>query len=226
MGRRLAEMYAEKGWNVGITGRRNILLDELKQNYPEQLQTECFDVTQPDIRFKIESLVEKLGGMDVLLISAGGGEVSTELSWELDKWMVDTNVNGFIQLANWGFNYFLRQGYGQLAVISSIAANRGNSEAPAYSASKAFQSIYFEGLALKAKKLNNKIIVTCIEPGFVATKLAKSKKLFWVVPVDKAARQIISALEKKKRKVYISRRWGIIAWIAKNLPYSVYRRIV
>ena len=226
MGKRLAEMYAEKGWKVGVTGRRQNLLDELKQKYPDQVEYECFDVTEPESILKIHSLVEKLGGLDVLLISAGGGDISKELSWELDKWMVDINVNGFVQLANWGFNYFIRQGYGHLAVISSIAANRGNSEAPAYSASKAFQSVYFEGLAMKARRLNNKIIVTCIEPGFVATKMAKSDKLFWVVPVDKAARQIINAIEKKKRKVYISRRWEIIAWIVKQLPYSIYRRIV
>jgi short-subunit dehydrogenase len=226
MGRRLAEIYADKGWKVGVTGRRQNLLDELKQKYPDQVESECFDVIGPENILKINSLVEKLGGLDVLLISAGGGDVSKELSWELDKWMVDINVNGFIQLANWGFNYFIHQGHGHLAVISSIASNRGNSEAPAYSASKAFQSVYFEGLAIKAKKLNKKIIVTCIEPGFVATKMAKSQKLFWVVPVDKAARQIINAIEKKRRKVYISRRWRLIAWIVKHLPYSIYRRIV
>ena len=226
MGRRLAEIYAEKNWKVGITGRRQNLLDELTQKHPGKVESECFDVKIPECISKMNLLVEKLGGMDVLLISAGGGDVSNELSWELDKWMVETNVNGFIQIANWGFNFFVRQGYGHLAVISSIASNRGNREAPAYSASKAFQSVYFEGLALKAARLNNKIIVTCIEPGFVATKMAKSDKLFWVVPVDKAARQIISAIEKKKRKVYISRRWRLIAWILKNLPYSIYRRIV
>ena len=226
MGRRLAELYAEEGWDVGVTGRRQNLLEELKQKFPGRVESECFDITEPETVIKIRSLVKKLGGLDVLLISAGGGDISKDLSWELDKWMVDINVNGFINLANWGFNYFISQGYGQLAVISSIAANRGNPEAPAYSASKAFQSIYFEGLALKAGKINKKVIVTCIEPGFVATKMARSDKLFWVVPVDKAARQIMNAIKKKKRKVYISRRWRLIAWIVKLLPFWVYRQIV
>jgi NADP-dependent 3-hydroxy acid dehydrogenase YdfG len=48
--------------------------------------------------------------------------------------MTDTNVNGFIEIANWAFNYFVQQGYGQLATISSIAANRGSSYSPAYAA--------------------------------------------------------------------------------------------
>ena len=227
MGKRIAELYAENGWRVGITGRRQDLLDELKQKYPGLVESECFDITKNENISKLQSLIQKLGGLDVLLISAGGGETSNDLSWELDKWMVDINVNAFIEIANWAFNYFMNQGYGQMAVISSIASYRGNSQAPAYSASKAFQSIYFEGLALKARKarLSKKnITVTCIEPGFVDTKMAKSNKLFWLVPVDKAARQIILGIERKKRKVFISRRWKIIAWILKLLPYSIYKR--
>jgi short-subunit dehydrogenase len=56
--------------------------------------------------------------------------------------------------------------------------------------------------------------------------MAKSNKLFWVVPVDKAARQIITAIQKKKRKVYISRRWWIIAKLFKWMPYAILKRFV
>jgi NADP-dependent 3-hydroxy acid dehydrogenase YdfG len=52
------------------------------------------------------------------------------LDWEIDKLTIDTNVKGFIEITNWSFNYFLNQGDGRMAVISSIAANRGNSWAP------------------------------------------------------------------------------------------------
>ncbi len=211
---------------VAATGRRMDLLITLQKQYPGQIITGCFDVTKNENVMQLESLVNKLGGLDILIISAGGGDTSEELNWELDKWMVETNVNGFVQIANWGFNFFVKQGHGQLAAISSIAAYRGNSEAPAYSASKAFQSVYFEGLALKAKKMRKNITVTCIEPGFVDTKSAKSEKLFWVVPLDKAAKQIIKAIENKKRKVFISRRWRLIAWALKWMPYNIYKRII
>lgn len=226
IGRRLAHQYAEKGYKVGATGRRMELLDSLKQRYPQQISIACFDITKTENVTQLELLIKTLDGLDIIIISAGGGDVSKDLSWELDKWMVDINVNGFVQIANWAFNFFMKQGHGQLATISSVAAYRGNASAPAYSAAKAFQSVYFEGLALKANKLNKNIIVTCIEPGFVATKMAKADKFFWVVPVDKAARQIIKAIEKKKRKAFISRRWRIIAWALKWVPYNLYKRIV
>lgn len=225
MGRRMAERYAEKEHRVGISGRRSDLLQEIKQQFPQQVEYECFDITQKDNVKHLQSLVDKLGGLDILVISAGTGEPSKELSWEIDKTTVDTNVNGFVEIANWGFNYFARQGHGRMAVISSIAAVRGGSWAPAYNASKAFQSNYFDGLSVKARKISKDISLTCVEPGFVATKMAKSDKLFWVVPVDKAARQIIRAIDKKKRKVYVSRRWWLIAQILKWTPYWLYRKI-
>ena len=225
MGRRMAELYIEKGDKVGISGRRLELLQEIKQQFPQQVEYECFDVTKSENISHLKALVSKLDGLDILIISAGGGDISKELDWQLDKLTVDTNVNGFIEIANWTFNYFLKQGHGQLATISSIAAIRGGSWAPAYNASKAFQSSYFEGLAIKARRLKKDIAVTCIEPGFVDTHMAKGDKKIWVLPVDKAAKRIIKAIEKKKRKSHLSLRWWLIAKLIKVLPYWLYRKI-
>ena len=170
-------------------------------------------------------MIQKLGGLDILIYSSGIGEASKELDWATDEKTTKTNVAGFVETANWAFNYFSKQGSGTMAVLSSVAANRGNSWAPAYSASKAFQSNYFEALSIKAKRMKKDIHFTCVEPGFVNTKMAKGTKLFWVVPVEKAARQIIDAIEKKKRKVYVSKRWWLIAKLMRNAPFWIYKRI-
>jgi short-subunit dehydrogenase len=207
IGKKLAELYAEKGNQVGITGRRNELLKEIKNLFPGKIETECFDVTGNENISRINSLVEKLGGLDILIYSSGMGEPSKELNWKLDKITVDTNVNGFVEIANWGFNYFIQQGYGKLVTISSVAANRGNSWAPAYSASKAFQSNYFEALAIKACRMKMRIGIICIEPGFIKTKMAKGNKIFMALTVEKACRRIMVTIEKNKRKSYLSLRW-------------------
>ena len=225
IGRKLAECYAEKGDFVGITGRRNNLLDEIRAKHPGKIFTSCFDVTGNENIQHLTALIQQLGGLDILVISAGIGEPATELSWAIDKMTVETNVDGFVEIANWGFNYFIQQGNGRLVTISSVGANRGGSHAPAYNASKAFQSSYFYGLSLKAGKMKSDIGVTCIEPGFLATKMAKSDKVFWVVPLNKAARQIIHAIDRKKRKAYISKRWWIIAQLLRWMPHWLYKRI-
>ena len=225
MGRRMAELYAQQGHIVGITGRRRELLDELQNQFPANIHTACFDITGNENIPQLQQLVESLGGLDLLVISAGTGEPSMDLNWEIDKKTVATNVNGFIEIANWAFNYFVKQEHGHLATISSIAAVRGGSWAPAYNASKAFQSSYLNGLSVKATKLKKDIAITCIQPGFVKTKMAQSNKLFWVVPVDKASRQIIRAIEKKKRMVFISRRWWLVAQLLKYMPHWLYKKV-
>src|SRR5205814_4807102 len=169
---------------------------------------------------RLEALLKKLNGVDLLIYNSGYGEVSATLNWAIDRQTTLTNVNGFVEIVNYTFNYFVKQGWGQIAATSSIASIRENSQAPAYSASKAYLSTYMAGLYLKTLRLKKKdskidINITDIQPGFVNTKMAKGKGRFWEAPVEKAAKQIFNAIQKKKRKVYITRRWTIIAWALK-----------
>lgn len=226
IGRKMAEMYVARGYRVGITGRRQWLLDELKNKFPDHIETACFDVTGNENVSHLDVLVKKIGGLDILIISAGMGKPSRELDWETEKQTVATNVLGFLEIAVWAFQFFCKQNHGRLAVISSVAANRGLGMAPAYSASKAFQSVYCESLSIKAAFMKKKISITCLEPGFVNTKMAMGNKQFWVVPVEKAARQMIRAIDKKKRKAYISRRWRLIALLIRWVPFGLYKRFV
>ena len=69
------------------------------------------------------------------------------------------------------------------------------------------------------------IVVTDIRPGLVDTAMAKGEGLFWVMPVEKVARQIIAVIRKKKSKAYVTKRWHILAIINKYIPYCIYKRI-
>ena len=227
IGRELAQQYLQTGNIVGISGRRKYLLDEIENMFPGKIKTECFDVTADENIERLKTLIEKVGGMDMLVYSSGVGEPSKKLEWRIDKPVVDTHVNGFIEISNWSFNFFAEQGEGHLVVISSIAANRGNSWAPAYAAAKAFQTTYYEGLSIKAERIKKKITVTAIEPGFVNTAMAHGgDKMFWIVPVEKAAKQIIAGIKKKKRKLYVSKRWWLIAKLIRWMPFWVYKKFL
>lgn len=225
IGRELARRYAAAGHYVGVTGRRQELLDSLQQEFPINIVAACFDVTVPPVTAHLETLAGKLGGLDLLLYNSGYGELSETLDWSIDKATVDINVNGFLEAVHFGWRYFTAQGHGHLAVTSSIASIRGNRHSPAYSASKAFESTYFEGLYIKARKMKIPLYITDIQPGFVDTKMAKGPGRFWVAPVDKAARQIMQAIARRRRRVYITRRWWLIAKLAKWMPGFIYHRI-
>ncbi|MBK8089580.1 MAG: SDR family NAD(P)-dependent oxidoreductase [Chitinophagaceae bacterium] len=225
IGKELALLYLKAGNKVGITGRRTELLEEIQKQFPSLVEIETFDVTGTNNISHLESLISKLGGMDLFVYNSGYGDASKNLSWEMDKATTLINVNGFVEMTNYAFNYFVKQGYGQIAATSSIAAYRGGSWAPAYNASKAFMSNYLEGITIKAYRLKAKIAITDIQPGFVQTAMAKGSGVFWSAPVERATQQIFNAIEKKKRKVQVTKRWMLMAWLFKWMPYSIYKRI-
>lgn len=225
IGKELALRYAEAGHLVGITGRRGELLQETQSQFPAKIHTACFDVTGTDNEKQLWQLINTLGGMDLFIYNAGFGKPSKVLEVKTELATTRTNVVGCVELAGLAFNYFLENS-GQIAITSSVAGVRGNSWAPAYSASKAFISNYAESLNIKAARLKKDIVVTDIRPGFVDTKMAKGNRRFWVASTAKVATQIITAIEGRKRVAYITRRWQLVAALMKLLPYGVYRRLV
>src|SRR5436190_19886164 len=224
IGRELAKLYAQNNWLVGITGRRKPLLDSLQEAFPNNIVRECFDVTKDDNIEHMQFLLQQLGGLDLLIYNSGIGEPSKKLDLTIDVTTTKTNVLGFIEIVNFAFNYFEKEGKGHIAAISSIASIRGNSLAPAYSASKAFMSNYMEGLYIRTSKIKLPIYTTDIQPGFVKANMTKPEAMFWVAPVDNAAAQIFIAIQNKKRSAYITRRWWLIAKIMKWLPMFIYKK--
>ena len=225
IGEELAKLYAGQGCRVGISGRRQELLNSLQQQFPDNIITECFDVTGNENTKHVDNLIQKLGGLDLLIYNSGYAQLFSSLRWEIEKQTTLVNVNGFVEIINFGLNYFLKQKKGQIAVTSSISSIRGNSLTPAYNASKAYVSSYMEGLSIKMYKQKLPIYLTDIQPGFVDTDMAQGNGTFWVAPVDKAARQIYQAIKHKRRRVYITKRWWFIAQILKILPYAIYKNI-
>ncbi|WP_207492780.1 SDR family NAD(P)-dependent oxidoreductase [Aridibaculum aurantiacum] len=222
IGKGLAELYAAKGWSVGITGRRGHLLQEIQQSFPQQVITFCFDITAADNLQHIDELVQRLGGLDLFIYCSGIGEISVQPDWEIDEKVIATNVTACAKAVGHIFNYFVQLGRGQVAIISSIAALRGGSSAPSYNASKAFVSSYAESLNLQAISLGKDIVITDVKPGFVDTSMAKGGGKFWMMPVGKICMQIASAIEAKKRKVVVSKRWRLVAFLMKNLPDTIF----
>lgn len=226
IGKSLTEILIQNGYSIGITGRRMEMLASLKEQYPGKIFYQQMDVQDvSSIESKCNELVQQLGGLDVLIISAGIGDENKSLDFSIENNVIKTNIQGFVCAANWGMNFFKKQGHGHLVNISSIAGLRGNGAAPSYNATKAFQINYLEGLRLHAEKSGHSIYLTDVRPGFVNTDMAKGDGLFWVAPVEKAAEQIYSAIKRKKKVVYITKRWRLIGFLLKMLPYSILKKL-
>ncbi len=216
IGRAVSRILVKKNYRVGITGRRENLLKELQQENPEKYIFRVFDIRDMSKTSKnLNDIIKELGGLDLLVMSSGIGFVNEELDLEPEFRTIETNVTAFTDIITFIYRYFQQQGRGHIVGITSIAALRGNSAAPGYNASKSYQMNYLEGLRIKSKKQKLPITITDVRPGFVATDMAKGDTLFWVASPEKAAVQIFRAIKRKRKKVYITKRWRLYALFLK-----------
>ena len=211
---------------VAVLGRREEALCEMAALYPDNIVTCRCDVRQTEqIELSLEKVREALGGIDLLVLSAGTGHLNPALDYGLEADTLATNVTGWTRVADWAMRCFLDQGHGHLVALTSIGGLRGSGMAPAYNASKAYQINYLEGLRKKARCSGRPILVTDICPGFVDTAMAKGDGLFWVMPLERVVSQIDVAILKRKTRLVVTRRWRLVACLLRWLPSAIYDRI-
>jgi short-subunit dehydrogenase len=225
IGLELARLLSASGYGVGLVARRGDLLEKLARELPNPAWTKTLDLARTEEAMSgLRELIAEMKDVELFVISAGIGFMNPELEWEPERATIAVNVTGFAAAANVAIEHLKRRGAGHLVGISSLAALRGGPEAPAYNASKAFVSNYLESLRLMLRRKNLPIAVTDVKPGFVATRMAKGEPQFWVATPAEAARQIFRAIRCRKRHVYVTRRWRLVAWLMKLAPDWLYRR--
>ena len=226
IGKALFEKYANENNRIGIIGRRAHLLDKLYQKYPSKtIPTKADIINLEEIEQAINALHKEMEYIDLAIVCSGTGDINATLDYSIERPAIDTNIVGWTFVIDMLYHILEHQGHGHLVAITSAGGLRGEAMAPAYSATKAYQINYMEALRKKAFKNGSQIAVTDIRPGLVDTAMAKGEGLFWVMPVEMVASQIIAAIRKKKSKAYVTKRWRILAIITKILPYCLYKRI-
>lgn len=220
IGREVAAVYAERGHKVGITGRRGNLLDGFARSYPEgRVFTKVFDVSDGTASESLAELVGEMGGVDVCLYSSGYGHTNTDLDPALELGQIDVNAKGFVRCAVWLFSYWADNGLkGHMAVISSVASILPLGVCPSYSATKKFEAFYTEALRQLAVIRRADIRMTVIKPGFVNTDFIHGRHFPMTVRKEKAAAQIVRAIEHNKKTAVIDRRWAALGLLMRLLP--------
>lgn len=171
IGKEVAIILAQNGYEVGIAGRRENLLIDTMHSTEGIVDYQVIDLNSDDAPDLLHQLIARLGGIDLYFHSSGIGFQNVDLDSGKETSTTVTNVLGFTRIIDTVFDYFVSIGHGHIAAISSIAGTKGLGAAPAYSASKAYQNTYLEALAQLASIRGVKIGFTDIRPGFVATDL-------------------------------------------------------
>lgn len=226
IGAALAQRLSKEGYRVGLAARRGDLLETVRASLPDAAFSKVIDIAQPEQAMSaLRDLATEMGDVELYVICSGVGYINPTLEWSQERATIEVNVLGFAAMVNAAMTALQARGSGHVVGISSVAALRGGRAAPAYNASKAFVSNYLEGIRQRCHRSGLPIAVTDIQPGFVATAMAQSPLLFWVASPEKAAGQIFAAIRARKRHVYVTRRWRLVAWLLRGLPAAWYQRM-
>ncbi|MBE9607535.1 SDR family NAD(P)-dependent oxidoreductase [Acetobacteraceae bacterium H6797] len=219
IGEAIARQLASQGWRVGVAARRAERLEALAADLGPQIVPTPLDLADPEeARSRLASLAEALGGVDLWVLNAGMGDPNPNFDWEPERQTIVINALGFAAMADIAFHHCCRRGSGHIVGISSVARFLRRPTAVGYAASKAFVSVYLDGLRTLARQRRLPVSVTEACPGFVRTAMMKAPSPFWVASPQRAAERIIEAALAGRKLVFVTRRWRLVAWALACLP--------
>ena len=221
IGREVALLLMKEGWTVGVAARRVDRLQELHAAAVEQI-----DVTQEEATVRLQSLISRLGGMDLFFYASGIGKQNRELKADIELATLETNGLGFTRMIGEAYRYFAERGRGHIAAITSIAGTKGLGPAPSYSATKAMQNVYLQALEQQANARGLKIRFTDIRPGFVDTALLDGDFHYpMMLKPERVAQKILYAINHHQHIRVIDWKYRLMTAFWRRIPRWLWRRI-
>ena len=227
----VANLYAQQGSKIFLVARNqnnlNVIVDDLMVRGADKTASyavDCTEVTKHDDM--MQQAVEFLKEIDIVLIAYG--TLSNQASCEIDiaELYRELNINFIsqISLLTTLANYFSEKKSGTIAVISSVAGDRGRQSNYVYGAAKGGLTVFLQGLRNRLSKDN--VNVLTIKPGFVDTPMTKDikKGLLWVSPLV-IAKGIVAAISKRKNVAYLPWFWCWIMLIIKSIPENIFKKL-
>ena len=227
----VAKLYAEKGSNLFLVARDNKKLDQVAMDLKvrgagavDLLSQDLLDTDQHEIIIKKAD--EALGSIDIALIAHGTLPDQKQCENSVDQTLQELQINFLcsVSLLTLLANYFEKQEKGCLAVISSVAGDRGRQSNYIYGAAKGGLSVFLQGLRNRLSRTG--VCVLTIKPGFVITPMTKDfkKGILWAQP-EQVAVNIVNAIKKRKNVVYVPWFWRWIMVIIRAIPEGVFKRM-
>lgn len=221
IGLEVAKLLMAQGWKVGVAARRIEQMKDLGAAAVERI-----DVTTDDATEGLQRLISKLGGMDLYFHASGIGKQNRELTADIELATLLTNGVGFTRMIGEAYRYFVKQGSGHIAAITSIAGTKGLGPAPSYSATKAMQNVYLQALEQQARSRGLDIVFTDVRPGFVDTALLAGDFHYpLMLRPEKVAQEIVCAINHHQHIRIIDWRYRILTAVWRRIPRWIWRRI-
>ena len=229
IGKAVAKKFAEMGWKVAVSARREELLKKMTTENPNIFSFPCDVTDESQINKTFQEIINKFGDLDICLFSSGTYDPKHEQFIDVEKIMNVINVNlfGVIKCVKSVENYFKKRKRGQISIVSSIAGYRGLPNSSGYGPSKAALTNFAESIYFDFKKYN--INISVISPGFIKTPLTDKNEFsmpFLKTP-EFAATEIYKGLIRNNTfEIHFPKSLTLILKFLRILPYKIYLFLV
>lgn len=226
-----ARVFAQRGDSLYLLGRNQdrltVIAEDLKIRGATTINYSQIDVNRFEDHQQVINLAfESLGRVDIVLVAHGTLPDQKTCQKDVDTTLKEFNTNAIstISLLTHIANKLETQNSGTIAVITSVAGDRGRQSNYVYGAAKGMVSIFLQGLRNRLYKSG--VNVLDIKPGFVDTPMTADfkKGLLWASS-EKIAQGIVQAIEKEKSVAYLPWFWKYIMIVIKLIPGSIFNKL-
>lgn len=226
-----AKCFAQDGVEFFLVARSATKLEDvandLKVRGAKRVETFVLDLADFTRHEQmIDTAVSTLDGLDAVLIAHGTLRDQHKCQQSVSETLHEftTNCTSVISLLTLLANYFEQQKRGCIAVISSVAGDRGRKSNYIYGAAKGALSIFLQGLRNRLHASN--VDVVTVKPGFVDTPMTASfKKGLLFASAQTVGKGIYTAMKSRKEIVYLPRFWRPIMLAIRAIPEGVFKRM-
>ena len=224
-------VWAAEGASLFLVARNAeklaVVAADLKVRGAHFVETAVADLDDTDKHPELLAhAINSLTGLDIAYLAHGvlGEQASAEADFEVAAQIFHTNLTAPASLLTWLANHFVQRKSGVLAVISSVAGDRGRKSNYVYGASKAGLSAFLGGLRNRVDREG--VTVLTIKPGPTRTAMTAampgSEKF---ADVNAVAKSIAAAVAAKKDTLYVPFQWQPIMFIIRNIPERVFKKL-
>jgi len=226
-----ARQWAQRGDKLFLAARNEAAMrsvaDDLKARGAVAVGLKVFDASNLSQHGElIRAATDFMGGLDTVLVAHGTLSDQARAQTDVDYALREIAVNGtsVVSLMTLAGEQLAAQGQGTIAVISSVAGDRGRQSNYVYGSAKALVSAFASGQRQRLRKVG--VNVMTIKPGFVDTPMTASfkKGALWAKP-EKVASDILAGIDKGRSVVYTPGFWRLIMLIIKHIPEFVFVKL-
>lgn len=228
----VAREFAQRGDLLFLVGRRGDALaaiaDDLKLRGATHAHVQVQDANDLAAHAGLlDAAHTAMGGLDTALIAHGTLSDQAACQSSVETLLAEFHTNALSQMALCTHlaNRFEAQGFGTIAVISSVAGDRGRQSNYAYGAAKAAITAFTSGLRQRLHRSG--VTVITIKPGFVDTPMTADftrKGPLWASPA-RVATSIVRGIDRKAPVIYAPWFWWAIMQIIKNIPERIFSKL-